>query len=247
MVAVGLVGASCRAGGHETAYRRPGPMTTTTIAAPVPAAAVLPAGVPAPTKIALAATAKGSAIAIHPAPGSPEVTMTLANPTLERMQLAMLAVDQQADWLQVRLPVRPNGTTGWIRASDVDTTPVPNRVVISVSQRSLRVLNAAQETIYETNVAVGKPATPTPLGRFFIDVWLPNPGAPYGAFILSIGGFSEVLMHFAGGRGQVAMHGWSDTSVMGKNVSNGCIRMRNADITHVAELAPLGTPVEIIA
>jgi lipoprotein-anchoring transpeptidase ErfK/SrfK len=34
---------------------------------------------------------------------------------------------------------------------------------------------------------------------------------------------------------------------MGKNVSNGCIRMRNEDITRLAELAPLGTPVEIVA
>ena len=78
-------------------------------------------------------------------------------------------------------------------------------------------------------------------------MWLPNPGSPYGQFMLSIVGFSDVLKSFAGGRGQIAMHGWSDPSVMGKNVSNGCIRMRNADIVRLSELAPLGTPVEILA
>jgi lipoprotein-anchoring transpeptidase ErfK/SrfK len=136
---------------------------------------------------------------------------------------------------------------GWVKASEVDVRSVPNRIVISIAQRSLRVLDKDQKAIYETNVAVGKPATPTPLGRFYVDIWLPNPGRPYGSFMLSIAGFSDVLRSFGGGRGQIAMHGWADTSVMGRNVSNGCIRMRNADISHVAELAPLGTPVEIIA
>ena len=59
-------------------------------------------------------------------------------------------------------------------------------------------------------------------------------------------GFSEVLERFAGGIGQIAIHGWNDDSVMGRAASNGCIRMRNADIAVVAELAPLGTPVRIV-
>lgn len=207
---------------------------------------VLP-GVPAPTRIALAARATGPAVHVYPAPEAPTPNLTLSNPTIEAQPLVLLAIDQQGDWLHVRFPERPNGVTGWIRQHEVALTPVDNRVVISVGQRNLRVLDKAQQVIYETNVAVGKPRTPTPLGRYFVDVWLPNPGSPYGSFLLSIAGFSEVLKSFGGGRGQIAMHGWSDTSVMGRDVSNGCIRMRNADISHVATLAPLGTPVEIIA
>ena len=241
-ILIALVASSCTAS-HKVAAatpttRRPLPTTTTT---------VVPDGIPAPTKIALAAVATGDTVTVHPAPGVPAVAMTLSNPTVEQMPLAMLVVDQQNDWLQVRLPVRPNGTLGWIQSSQVTVSPVDNRIVISVGQRSLRVLDKTQQVIYETNVAVGKPATPTPLGRFYVDVWLPNPGSPYGKFMLSIAGFSEVLKSFAGGRGQVAMHGWSDPSVMGKNVSNGCVRMRNDDIVRLSTLAPLGTPVEIIA
>ena len=52
---------------------------------------------------------------------------------------------------------------------------------------------------------------------------------------------------FAGGIGQIAIHGWNNPSAMGRNVSNGCVRMNNADIARVAELAPLGTPVSIVA
>ena len=239
-----LVGASCKEGGHATSFARP---TTTTRPVEVKAAAVVPEGVPAPTKIALVAVAVGPTVSVHPEPGSTAVSKMLSNPTIEGMPLALLAVDQQADWYQVRFPERPNGSMGWVKASEVDVRSVPNRIVISIAQRSLRVLDKDQKTLYETNVAVGKPATPTPLGRFYVDIWLPNPGRPYGSFMLSIAGFSDVLRSFGGGRGQIAMHGWADTSVMGRNVSNGCVRMRNADIEQVAHLAPLGTPVEIIA
>ena len=121
------------------------------------------------------------------------------------------------------------------------------RIVVDISDRVLKVLDRADAVLFETAVAVGKPSTPTTLGRFFLDVWLPNPGRPYGAYLLSIGGFSDVLKNFAGGRGQLAIHGWADPSVMGKNVSNGCVRMRNADVTKVADLAPLGTPIDIVA
>lgn len=240
---VALVASGCKAS-HEAAAATPttrhARVTTTT-------STTAPEGIPQPTKIALAAVAKGDSVTVHPAPGVAAVAMTLANPTAEQMPLAMLVVDQQNDWLQVRLPVRPNGTLGWIQSSEVDVSPVDNRIVINIDQRRLRVLDKAQQVVFDTNVAVGKPATPTPLGRFYVDVWLPNPGGPYGKFMLSIAGFSNVLKSFAGGRGQIAMHGWSDTSVMGRNVSNGCVRMRNDDISRLATLAPLGTPVEIIA
>jgi len=191
--------------------------------------------------------AKGESVAVHSAPGDPVVSMKLSNPTIERMLLAMMVVDRQGDWLQVRLPMRPNGAMGWIEAREVDVSPVDNRIVIALGERRVRVLDAQQQVIFDTNVAIGKPATPTPLGRFYIDVWLPNPGSPYGKFLLSISGFSDVLKTFAGGRGQIALHGWSDPGAMGKNVSNGCIRMRNDDIVRLSQLAPLGTPVEIIA
>jgi lipoprotein-anchoring transpeptidase ErfK/SrfK len=240
----GLTGTACKGDDKLSSFAPP---TTTTKVRVVTQSLTGPFGVPAPTRVALAARAIGGAVTIFKAPASSDVAMTLSNPTVENMPLAFLAVDQQGDWLQVRLPERPNGATGWIKAEQVALTPVDNRIAISVGERRLRVLDKTQQVIYETDVAVGKERTPTALGRFYVDVWLPKPGAPYGAYLLSIGGFSEALKTFNGGRGQLAMHGWSDTSVMGKAASNGCIRMRNADISHLATLAPLGTPVEIVA
>ena len=245
MLLASLLGASCKGPSHQEAFAPKSlPPLPKVVTEPAPAVA----GIPAPTKIALAALATGPTVHIFSSPGAAQPAQVMNNPTIEGVTLALLAVDQAGfDWYQVRLPQRPNGSTGWVQASEVQLTPVDHRVVISVSQRSLRVIDANQQVLYQTNVAVGKPRTPTPLGRFYVDIWMPNPGSPYGAFLLSIAGFSDVLKSFGGGRGQVAMHGWSDTSVMGQAASNGCVRMRNGDITQVATLAPLGTPVEIIA
>jgi lipoprotein-anchoring transpeptidase ErfK/SrfK len=243
---LGLLGA-CKGAPHKTAYVPP---TTTTAPAKVLAQQVSPPGIviPPPTKIALAALASGPAVHVYAAPGAAQASQTLANPTFEGVTLAFFAVDQQGpDWYQVRLPERPNGTLGWVQANEVQLSPLQHRIVISVSQRALRVIDRNDQVLYQTNVAVGKPRTPTPLGRFYVDIWMPNPGRPYGSFLLSIAGFSDVLRSFGGGRGQVAMHGWADTSVMGQAASNGCVRMRNADISQVATLAPLGTPVDIVA
>lgn len=242
-VAVGSTSAACKAPDKLSSF------TTTTRPTKVlnQAFARTDASIPPPTRVSLAAIATGPSVTVRPEPGSSAVTKVFSNPTIENMQLAMFVVEQQGDWLQVRLPMRPNGAMGWIEAREVQLEQRDNRVVISLAQRSVRVLNKDQQTIYETNAAVGKPRTPTPLGRFYVDVWLPNPGSPYGTFLLSVSGFSDVLKTFGGGQGQIALHGWSDASVMGRDVSNGCIRMRNADIVKLSELAPLGTPVEIIA
>ena len=82
----------------------------------------------------------------------------------------------------------------------------------------------------------------------------PRPSVPVLAGILleidgnqlSVSGFSEVFQTFGGGIGQIAIHGWNNDNVIGNDVSNGCVRMRNVDIATVADLAPLGTPVQIV-
>jgi lipoprotein-anchoring transpeptidase ErfK/SrfK len=237
--------AACKADRGQPLAQIAKPATTTT-AAPV-TTVVRSDGVPPATPFALAAYATVPKVTVYEAPDAPKVKTVMTNPTIEKVQLAMFAGDRRGDWLHVRLPMRPNGSEGWVRASEVHLQEMQTRIVVDVSDRKLRVLDRKDATIFEAAVAVGKPSTPTALGRTFVDVWLPSPGRPYGAFLLSVGAFSEVLRNFAGGRGQQAIHGWADPSAMGKNVSNGCIRMRNDDVMKVAELAPLGTPVDIVA
>jgi lipoprotein-anchoring transpeptidase ErfK/SrfK len=185
-----------------------------------------------------------------PQPGAAPV-VTAPNPTHEGFPLVVSVIDRTADreWLQVRIPQRPNGTTGWVRAADVQTWRVDNRIEVSLTTHTLRVYDGTSDVVlFETDVATGRPNTPTPVGDFHIDIVNPLFGHDvYGWGQLSVSGYSDVLERFAGGIGQIAIHGWNDDSVMGSASSNGCVRMRNVDIARVADLAPLGTPVRIVA
>ena len=116
-------------------------------------------------------------------------------------------------------------------------------------------LNAHRLTVYERDqiflqepVGVGTGTTPTPGGLYYTTELLIPVGQPaYGPYAYGLSGYSEVLYDFAGGDGQFGMHGTNDPSSVGRDVSNGCIRLHNDAITKLAERLPIGVPVEIKA
>ena len=186
-------------------------------------------------------------VALFQAPGAPTPFKTLTNPTFENVPLILHVLEAQGDWLHVRVNTRPNGARAWIRRADVTMRRVPNRIVIEVGARRLKVVSGSQ-VLAEHPVAVGAPGTPTPLGEFYVDATVNlKPGGPYGVGQLSVSGFSEVLKSFGGGIGQIAIHGTSNPRSVGGAVSNGCIRMLNPAWLLVSALAPNGTPVTIKA
>ena len=182
--------------------------------------------------------------------GDAEPVASLPNPTAEGFPLVVSVIERSPDgqWAHVRLPKRPNNLTGWVRTSDLQVWTVPNRIEVTLSSNTLRVYDGDTDVVlFEAIVATGRPNTPTPLGDFYIDIVNPLYGhSVYGWGQLSVAGYSDVLERFAGGIGQIAIHGWNDDSVMGTAASNGCVRMRNEDIERLADLAPLGTPVRIV-
>ena len=74
-----------------------------------------------------------------------------------------------------------------------------------------------------------------------------EPNGDYGAYALGISGYSDVLTSFRGGDGQLAIHGGAWESMLGTDVSNGCVRLLNETILQIAAIVPLGTPVTIEA
>jgi lipoprotein-anchoring transpeptidase ErfK/SrfK len=162
--------------------------------------------------------------------------------------LILLVESQRPDWTEVLLPIRPNGTSGWVRTSDVRLITVHYRVEVDLSEHHLTVYQDGRLFLEDT-VAVGKPSTPTPVGRYFIRVLLraPDPNTVYGPFAYGLSSHSDVLSEFNGGDGEIGIHGNNDASVLGQDVSSGCVRMDNAKITRLATTLPLGTPVDIVA
>jgi lipoprotein-anchoring transpeptidase ErfK/SrfK len=203
---------------------------------------------PAPTSYEVA-DAAGPTVHLYEAPNVPLAAKPeLANPTWEGLPVVFLVLDDQGEWLHVRVSSRPNNMTAWVARSEVRLRTVPNRVLIEVGARRVTVFHGDAVLLQDT-VAVGTERTPTPLGDFFVDgaVKVPYDTGPYGAYQVSVSGFSEVLESFGGGVGQIAMHGTNRPELLGQAVSNGCVRMTNDNITKMVQLAPLGTPVKIVA
>ncbi|MDH5237677.1 MAG: L,D-transpeptidase [Acidimicrobiia bacterium] len=154
--------------------------------------------------------------------------------------------DVSGEWLEVMLPVRPNGTVGWIRTDAVDLSLNPFRIELDTSEHRLDLYENGSLTL-STDIAVGTGDTPTPYGEFYLAELLepPDPDGVYGPFAFGLSGFSEVLDSFAGGDGVVGIHGTNDPSALGRDVSHGCVRVLNDVIEDLAARVPLGTPVSI--
>ena len=98
-------------------------------------------------------------------------------------------------------------------------------------------------------VAVGAKDTPTPRGTFYLTALLqpPNPAGAYGPYAFGLSGYSPVLKTFAGGDGEIGLHGTGDPASIGHSVTHGCIRVPNKVIEAMAGRLPLGTPVIVSA
>ncbi len=188
-----------------------------------------------------------STLTVHDAPDatSPSRLLDLADEISG--QLVFLVKDQRSDWLQVYLPVRPNGSTGWLRRDQVELFEHDYRIELSLSARRLSLFNGTQ-VLMEEPIGVGAQTTPTPGGIYYIKELLrpPDPSGFYGPYAYGLSGFSNVLTKFGKGEGVIGIHGTNDEKTIGKDVSAGCIRMRNADVTALSTLLPLGTPVRIL-
>jgi lipoprotein-anchoring transpeptidase ErfK/SrfK len=196
-----------------------------------------------------------AAIPVYDGPGGAEVR-TMENPRLingdpnAAVPTVFLVKDAptSADcgWVEVYLPVRPNGSTGWVRRSDVAISANPYRLVADLTDFTLTLFRSGDE-VKVIDIAVATDNTPTPGGLYYITelVKTPNPGGAYGPYAYGLSGFSDVHQTFNGGPGQLGIHGTNQPQLIGQKVSNGCIRMRNDDITALAEVLPLGVPVEV--
>ena len=206
-----------------------------------------------PHEVLVAAVrAEVTELAVYDAPNGTVIQpeLALVNPWYFQAQLVLLVTGgREGDaWVEVALPVRPNGTTAWIRSSDVTFRSHRFHVTVAIGERMLRAYEA-DRLVFETRVVVGRAATPTPLGRFFINADIPQSNAlgAYGPLILSVSSYSEVLATFDGGLPAIGLHGTNQPSLVGQAMSNGCIRMPNDAVLALAALVPIGTPVDFVA
>lgn len=185
-------------------------------------------------------------VAVFAAPGDQQPATVLPATTEFGSPRALLVLADEGGWLEVALPDRPNGSTGWIRRDAVELRTIDESIAIDVAARTLTLRDGGVEVL-TTPVAVGTDANPTPTGAFYVVDKLDtgDPGGPYGQFALGLSAHSDVLTEFAGGDGQVGIHGTDDPASIGQAVSHGCVRVPNDVAQVLSETVNLGTPVVI--
>ena len=149
-------------------------------------------------------------------------------------------------WYHALLPIPPIYSQGWVLGSSVRMYVVYTMIKVDLSARTLSVIED-QKVIRQFPVAIGRSATPTPTGTFFVaqKVNAINPNTIYGPYALGLSAFAPALASLFPPDGQVAIHGWRDPSVIGQAASHGCIRMKLADMAWVIMHVSTGSPVVI--
>ena len=201
------------------------------------------------TRVAVAAAVHSSAVAYRRPGVRPFARFGRVNvngfPTVFRVLAKVRGRDCRARWYRVQLPIKPNGVTGFVRASTVALGRVRSRVDVDVSAKRLTLFRNGRRVLRAT-VAVGSPATPTPIGRYYVNQRLipSDPGGPFGPAAIGISAYSTVLTGWTQG-GPVAIHGTNEPWSIGHAVSNGCIRVYNDVLRKLFKATPAGTPVTI--
>jgi hypothetical protein len=167
--------------------------------------------------------------------GQAEVYLALRSYTLDGTQ-----------WIEVPIPGRPNGKTGWVPVGALGELHITHQY-LRVDRESLRItLYRDGHAIWKAPVGVGRPSLPTPAGHFYVTEKLQAIGGPfYGPYALGTSAYAPTLSEWPGG-GVVGIHGTDEPQLIPGYPSHGCIRLRNQDITQLYGLVEVGTPIEIV-
>ena len=227
-------------GGRRVRVLLTAAITLCAVAGPGTAAAAAP-------KEHIVAQAKVPLVAVYRTPSAKRPFLRLGNPNRHGAPLVFLVKERRpGGWEKVYLPVRPNGSTGWVRDAQVDLALTSYRIRVSLGSHTLSVWNGVR-LIHRERAGVGKSIVPTPAGTYYLAELLkqPNASGAYGPYAFGLSAYSNVLYSFGGGPGQIGLHGTNQPSSLGTNASHGCIRISNAGIMKLARTLPLGTPITI--
>jgi hypothetical protein len=149
-------------------------------------------------------------------------------------------------WVQLRVPGRPNGRTGWVSRTALGEIH-RTELAVRVNRRTLRVtVTQRGRRVFQAPIGVGAPGTPTPAGRFWVRERFRVRGAGlYGPRAIGTSAYAPGLTDWPGG-GVVGFHGTNQPALVPGRPSHGCIRLRNRDVLGLYRLVGRGVPVRIV-
>jgi lipoprotein-anchoring transpeptidase ErfK/SrfK len=158
----------------------------------------------------------------------------------------MSVVRTRGKWLAVTTTAMGNGKVAWVRAESpaIDRGRVRMAISVDLSERRLE-LRRGKRVVKSVKVAIGRPGSSTPKGRFAVTDKLPGSryGPYYGCCILALNGIQPNTPAGWQGGNRLAIHGTNAPGSIGAPSSAGCLRASDADLQVLMRRVPLGTPV----
>ena len=163
-------------------------------------------------------------------------------------QRVLAVVERKRGWLGVLTHHVGNSRTAWIPAAGVRLVREPYTLQVDLSARRL-VVRRESRVARRITIAIGRPETTTPTGRFAVTDVLAVGGAasPYGCCVLALTGRQPNIPQGWTGGDRLAIHGTTNERTVGTAVSSGCLRARERDMRWLIANVPLGAPVRIRA
>lgn len=150
------------------------------------------------------------------------------------------------EWIELRVPMRPNGRVGWVPRSALGAFHRTEELIV-VDRRRLRMLLYVRgRRRWSAPVGVGKPGTPTPPGHFWIRerFKIADPRSGYWPYAFGTADYST-LTDWPGG-GVVGIHGpYYEPQRIPGAISHGCIRLRTGDDAWLARHVSVGVPLRV--
>jgi lipoprotein-anchoring transpeptidase ErfK/SrfK len=183
----------------------------------------------------------------QPSPSAPVIkTMHMFRTDYRIQEILAVATRIGSDgkaWYKISIPMRPNGTMGWIPARAVNVSPTVSQIVVHRASRTIDIYWHGKRALH-AKVAIGAPGMETPLGHYYVAArFVPYQDSFLGVFAVETSAYSK-LTEWPGG-GVVGIHGTSMPQLLGQAVSHGCVRVSNQTAAAMRKLAPLGSPIWI--
>ena len=142
----------------------------------------------------------------------------------------------------------PNSRAGWIPADSATLLHEPYTLHVALSERELVVRHEGR-AVRRVTVAIGRPGTSTPTGRFAVTdrLRIAGPRGPYGCCALALTGRQPNLPQGWSTSDRLAIHGTSNEATLGTPASSGCLRAAERDMRWLLSRIPDGAPVRIRA
>lgn len=163
----------------------------------------------------------------------------------DQVRVFRILADRGA-FYEVQVPMRPNGSVGYLLRDDVEVVTTDQRIHIDLSDRSVIVWNGP-DVVFQATGTIGDRRTPTPTGSYYVrNVFEWYADSVYGPYVIPLSAYSEAIDQINGGDAVVAIHGTVRPDLVGAAASLGCVRLENGVLRELAAIVEPGAPVEIV-